>query len=94
MQQKYKSRYEKICALVPGFDQFDLVQFLQTLLLIYSRFFNLELDTNQQATIVPYADMLNHNNSKANAGYDYSDRHKGFLLVANKDIAKGEELFI
>ena len=44
-------------------------------------------------TLVPYLDLLNHNNSY-NAWFYYDEKRDGFVLFATKDIEKNEEITI
>ena len=44
--------------------------------------------------MIPYADMMNHKCPDRNCIYYLDEKSKGFVVFANRDIKKGEEISI
>ena len=50
--------------------------------MILSRAFNINVDGEKTAAIVPFADMPNHDNKYKQVTYEYDDELKGFIFIA------------
>jgi hypothetical protein len=56
--------------------------------MVQSRIFSYGKD-NDEASLVPMADMLNHSNP-ASVTFKYCDKQNGFVMSAIKDLKRGE----
>lgn len=62
-------------------------------MLAFSRAFSLQIDGKKMVTMVPLADMINHAvPSKVNCSFRFDSSQNGFVIEADRDVSKGEEL--
>ena len=90
-QDRYKKTYAKICEVIPDFSQFTCQEFLETISLIYSRYYNLSVGDQEMVCMVPYADMFNHKD-ELQTTFSYDNWLEGFRVIAKRNIRKGEEV--
>lgn len=57
-----------------------------------SRIFGLQIDNVKTDAFVPLADMLNHKRPKQTS-WSYCDERKGFIIEAQEDIPRGEQVY-
>jgi len=58
-----------------------------------SRIYGFVINGIKTLGLVPYADMINHN-EKDNCEWYYDNDQKAFVISATKDIKKGEEVVV
>lgn len=86
--------YELFCENMPGFkDQINIRDFKEIMLLMMSRKYKITIEGNTTGSLVPLADMFNHER-KAQTFWYYSDEKGGFVVEAMYEIQKGEEIFV
>ena len=61
---------------------------------VYGFYYDDEDENTKSNALIPMADMVNHDSIEYQLDYGYDSELEGFTLTANKDIKKGEELFI
>jgi hypothetical protein len=83
--------YESICREIPEFKDYKIEDFFEVMQLCFSRSFGLQIDDKYITCLVPYADMGNHNLPQMTY-WNYNAEREGFVVVATRDIKKGEEV--
>jgi len=81
--------YDLICEEVPEYKQFTLKEYAEIMMMVTSRIFTYKVDGVKIYGLVPYADMLNHQNERQTT-WTYSDSRHGFIIEAMQDIKQGE----
>ena len=80
-------------ALDPLFD-FTEEEFNGACILVQSRLFGVTIGGKSAITMVPMADMHNHNSTCCKVKWLYDNARKGFVMKAEEDIQRGEQVFI
>ena len=83
--------YRSICSADPTFKQYTIEEFSKTRMAVSSRIFSIEVKGKDTDAFVPLADMLNHRRPRQ-TNWSYSDSRGGFIVEANENIAKGEQV--
>ena len=84
--------YNLICLEVPEFAQFPIEEYSQVRMMICSRVFGFNIEGEKAEGLVPYADMLNHKMPRQTS-WNYSNTLKGFIIVADAGIKKGDQVY-
>ena len=92
LEEKYVEDYDYLVKHVPEIGRFSYLQFKDAMLLCSSRNFGVTIDGNYTNAMVPLSDMLNHA-EPYHATWTYSNGRGGFLMTAEMDIKKDEEIF-
>jgi hypothetical protein len=93
-RKEIKHNYEMICSEVPEFkDECTLDEFIYNFILILSRVFSMVIEGKKTKGMLPLIDMPNHSYQN-NLKWTFSEAEKGFMIAAQDDIARGEELSI
>lgn len=61
-------------------------------MIVSSRIFGIQVNNIKTDGFVAYADMLNHKRPRQTS-WTYSDEHGGFIIEANEDIPRGEQVY-
>ena len=61
---KIERDYDLICEEVPEYKQFTLKEYAEIMMMVTSRIFTYNVDGVKIYGLVPYADMLNHQNDR------------------------------
>lgn len=91
-KEEMKNDYDLICRHIPSFTQFSFQKFCKARMLISSRIFGVVINNRKTDVLAPYADLLNHKQSRQTQWY-YDDILKSFVIQALEDIPEGCEIF-
>ena len=92
IEEKFVEDYDFLVKHIPEIGRFSYLQFKKAMLLCSSRNFGVNIDGNSTNVMVPLSDMLNHA-QPYQATWTYSNGRGGFLMTAEMDIKKDEEIF-
>lgn len=84
--------YKAICAIDESFVKYSLIDFCKARMSANSRIFAITVGNQETEALAPLADMVNHQVVR-NASWTYSNERGGFVVKAEKPIAKGEQIF-
>lgn len=88
-----RNNYDLICSRVAGFSDFSFKTYSDALLLASSRMFALNVRGQETSAMVPLADFINHRMPDT-ASWDYDADYDGFIMEAEEDIERGDEIYI
>jgi len=81
--------YKIICSCCGGFkEEYSFNDFLFIRILVGSRNFGIRIDGVKRVAMVPFSDMLNHDQSP-NISWFYDNNKKFFVMRTNVDISRG-----
>ena len=87
-----KHDFDLLARSVPGFEQFTFEEYLRAGILIQSRIASIYKDDKPTNVIMPYFDMLNHQNP-VNTNCRFNKAENGMEIVAFGMIKQGHEVF-
>ena len=73
--------YDELVKDVSGYIKFSFDQHLESKQAVLSRAIGLKIDGIQLNALVPYIDMINHDNSNPNVNLRYDDKRQGVVLT-------------
>ena len=91
-KEDLKKDYNKLCEILPNFNQFPFTKFCKTRILISSRVFGISMNGKKTDVLVPFADLLNHKRPKQTQWY-YDDKLESFVIESIENIKQGCEIF-
>ena len=95
LKDDIKYDYDETCRCAPEFSNVaTLINFAHIRMLVNSRIFGTTINGQENDTIVPYADMFNFKPKTTMTNWLYEDKREGFIVKANKDIRKNEEIYV
>ena len=99
--ESIKGPYDELAKNIPGFaEKYSMLEWRNINCMVNSRAFGVFHDNfigeDQQQkkclALVPFSDMLNHSKDFSVSWY-FDNERKGFVMVAARDIKRGEECF-
>ena len=91
-KEDMKKDYNKLCEILPSFNQFPFLKFCKARILISSRIFGILMNKKKTDVLVPFADLLNHKRPKQTQWY-YDDKLESFVVQSIQNIKEGCEIF-
>ena len=83
--------YDLICEEVPEYKQFTLKEYAEIMMIVTSRIFSFRVDGVEMKGLLPFADMVNHQ-QVGNSSWMYDDDRQGFIIVALDNIKNGKQV--
>lgn len=88
---RLKKIEKDFCELLRPHIPWTFRRYLWARISVVTRIFKVDIDKHSDRVFVPFADMLNHS-PNPNTSWCYSDKDRGFVMVATRYIPKGSEL--
>ena len=85
-----KLDYDSIAEVAPELKEFRFKEFCWARMITSSRLFGVTINKNETDVLVPFADMLNHNNTTKKAEWTFHQKANSFVILATEPIERGE----
>lgn len=89
--EELEKGYQDICKIDNSFAKYSFNDFIKVRLVACSRLFAFLLNDRETHTLIPVADMINHD-PKGNSSWFYSTERNGFTIKAERTIARNESI--